>query len=83
MVLLEALKSPAFHIGALGSRVNTAAANGLRCSICRSTKSTACSPTPAEIAVAMLAEIIAVRNGVSLMQRKASSMPNAPSHAGS
>ena len=42
------------------------------------------SRTPAEIAVAMLAEIIAVRNGVSLMQKKeGSSMPNAASHAGS
>ena len=85
MVLLEALKSPAFHIGALGSRVNTAKRRErLASSICRSTKSTACSRTPAEIAVAMLAEIIAVRNGVSLMQKKeGSSMPNAASHAGS
>jgi len=34
--------------------------------------------------VAILAEIIAVRNGVSLMQKKeGSSMPNAASHAGS
>jgi xanthine/CO dehydrogenase XdhC/CoxF family maturation factor len=38
----------------------------------------------AEIAVSILAEIIAVRNGVSLMQKKeGSSMPNAASHGGS
>jgi len=44
MVLLEALKSPAFYIGALGSRVNTAKpVNGWPSSICQSRKSTACT----------------------------------------
>lgn len=80
MVLLEALKSPAFYVGALGSRVNTAKRKerlklfdlgdveidrlhgpiGLDIG----------SRTPAEIAVSILAEVIAVRNGVELRQKK-------------
>jgi len=80
LVLLEALKSPAFYIGALGSRHNTAKRKerlalfdlsgaeidrlhgpiGLHIG----------SRTPAEIAVSILAEIIAVRNGVILTQKK-------------
>ncbi len=86
LVLLEALKSPAFYIGALGSRGNTARRKqrlklfdlsdaeierlhgpiGLDLG----------SRTPAEIAVAIAAEIVAVRNGVTLAQKKAgSSLP--------
>ena len=86
MVLLEALKSPAFYVGALGSRSNTAARKdrlklfelsgeeigrlhgpiGLDLG----------SKTPAEIAVSILAEIVAVRNGVGLTQKKlGSAMP--------
>jgi xanthine dehydrogenase accessory factor len=84
MVLLEALKSPAFYVGALGSRSNTAARKerlklfelsddeigrlhgpiGLDLG----------SKTPAEIAVSILAEVIAVRNGVALMQKKLGSV---------
>ncbi len=80
LALLEALKSPAFYIGALGSRLNTARRKqrlalfdlshdeierlhgpiGLDIG----------SKTPAEIAVAILAEVVAVRNGVALMQKK-------------
>lgn len=80
MVLLEALKSPVFYVGALGSRGNTATRKqrlalfdlapaeidrlhgpiGLDLG----------SKTPAEIAVSIVAEIIAVRNGVALMQKK-------------
>jgi xanthine dehydrogenase accessory factor len=88
MVLLEALKSPAFYVGALGSRSNTAARKerlklfdlseaeidrlhgpiGLDLG----------SKTPAEIAVAIVAEITAVKNGVSLLQKKqGSAMPEA------
>lgn len=80
MVLLEALKSPAFYVGALGSRRTTAQRKqrlalfdlaqaeidrlhgpiGLHLG----------SRTPAEIAVSVLAEIIAVRHGVALAQKK-------------
>jgi len=80
MVLLEALKSPAFYVGALGSRSNTAKRkerlamfdlapgeiNRLHGPIGLDLG----GKTPAEIAVAILAEIIAVRNGVKLVQKK-------------
>jgi len=86
LVLLEALKSPAFYIGALGSRGNTATRRerlklfdlsdaeidrlhgpiGLDIG----------SKTPAEIAVSIVAEIVAVKNGVQLTQKKqGSSVP--------
>ena len=86
LVLLEALKSPAFYIGALGSRGNTAQRKerlklfdlseaeidrlhgpiGLDLG----------GKTPAEIAVAIVAEIIAVRSGTALRQKKhGSSVP--------
>ena len=86
LVLLEALKSPAFYIGALGSRGNTATRRerlklfdlseaeidrlhgpiGLDIG----------SKTPAEIAVSIVAEIVAVKNGVLLTQKKlGSSVP--------
>jgi xanthine dehydrogenase accessory factor len=89
MVLLEALKSPAFYVGALGSRGNTAARKerlklfdlsdaeidrlhgpiGLDLG----------SKTPAEIAVSIVAEIVAVKNGMALVQKKeGSAMPEAP-----
>jgi xanthine dehydrogenase accessory factor len=84
LALLEALKSPAFYVGALGSRGNTAKRRerlalfdlsadeidrlhgpiGLHLG----------SRTPAEIAVSILAEVIAVRNGVGLAQKKAGSL---------
>jgi xanthine dehydrogenase accessory factor len=91
LVLLEALKSGAFYIGALGSRRNTAARKerlklfdlspaeidrlhgpvGLDLG----------SKTPAEIAVSIAAEIVAVKNGVALVQKKEGSAQ--PAHAGS
>ncbi len=84
LALLEALKSPAFYVGALGSRGNTAKRRerlalfdlsadeidrlhgpiGLHLG----------SRTPAEIAVSILAEVIAVRNGVGLAQKKLGSL---------
>ncbi len=88
LVLLEALKSPAFYIGALGSRRNTEARRerlklfdlspaeidrlhgpiGLDIG----------SKTPAEIAVSIVAEIVAVKNGVLLKQKKEGSAVPAP-----
>ncbi|MEK9720533.1 MAG: XdhC family protein [Quisquiliibacterium sp.] len=80
LALLEALKSPAFYVGALGSRANNAKRRerlsmfdlsegeigrlhgpiGLHIG----------SRTPAEIAVSILAEVVSVRNGVELTQKK-------------
>ena len=86
LVLLEALKSPAFYIGALGSRSNTAARKE-RLALFDLTQDEIArlhgpigldlgSKTPAEIAVAILAEITAVKNGVALTQKKdGSAMP--------
>ena len=84
MALLEALKSPAFYVGALGSRGNTAKRKqrlklfdlsdaeidrlhgpiGLDLG----------GRTPAEIAVSIVAEIVAVKNGVTLAQKKQGSV---------
>jgi xanthine dehydrogenase accessory factor len=89
LALLEALKSPAFYVGALGSRANTAKRRerlamfdlsdaeidrlhgpiGLHLG----------SRTPAEIAVSIVAEVVAVRNGIDLTQKKEGSAVPAPS----
>lgn len=91
MALLEALKSPAFYVGALGSRSNTAARKqrfrlfelseaqiqrlhgpiGLDLG----------ARTPAEIAVSIAAEIVAVRNGLDLPPKKPGSLVRAPGGA--
>src|SRR5258706_13695545 len=89
MVLLEALKSPAFYIGALGSRSNTAKRQERLAMFDLSPDEIARlhgpvgldlgGKTPAEIAISILAEIIAVRNGVALVQKKeGSAMPALP-----
>jgi xanthine dehydrogenase accessory factor len=80
LALLEALKSPAFYVGALGSRSNTAKRKERLALFDLSAAEIERlhgpigldigSRTPAEIAVAILAEIIAVRNGVALKQKK-------------
>ena len=80
LVLLEALKSPAFYVGALGSRSNTAKRKERLALFDLSAAEIdrlhgpigldIGSRTPAEIAVSILAEIIAVRNGVALKQKK-------------
>jgi len=80
MVLLEALKSPAFYVGALGSRVNTAKRKERMRLFDLAEHEIARlhgpigldigSRTPAEIAVSILAEIIAVKNGTALLQKK-------------
>lgn len=80
LVLLEALKSPAFYVGALGSRGNTSKRRE-RLALFDLTPAEIDrlhgpigldigSKTPAEIAVSIVAEIIAVKNGVQLTQKK-------------
>ena len=75
MALLEALKSPAFYVGAIGSRKNSDARRRRlaefdlsRAEIDRLHGPVGLkigSKTPPEIAVAILAEMTAIRNGVS------------------
>jgi xanthine dehydrogenase accessory factor len=88
MVLLEALKSPAFYVGALGSRGNTAKRKERLALFDLSPAEIdrlhgpigldLGSKTPAEIAVSIVAEIVAVKNGVALMQKKeGSALPEA------
>lgn len=79
LVLLEALKSPAFYIGALGSRGNNAKRKARLALFDLSAAEIdrlhgpigldIGSRTPAEIAVSVIAEVIAVRNGVALQQK--------------
>jgi xanthine dehydrogenase accessory factor len=80
MALLTALNSNAFYIGALGSRVNSQkrrenlAALGLSAdAIARLHGPIGLhigSHTPSEIALSLLAEIVAIKNGVAPMQKK-------------
>ena len=76
MALLEALKSPAFYVGALGSRVNNAARKARLLEYFDLSEGEVGrlhgpvglhigSRTPPEIAVSILAEMTAVKNGVS------------------
>jgi xanthine dehydrogenase accessory factor len=81
LALLEALKSPAFYVGALGSRGNTAKRKERLALFDLSAQEIGRlhgpvgldigARTPAEIAVSVLAEVIAVRSGVALRQKKA------------
>lgn len=76
MALLEALKSPAFYIGAIGSRKNNDARRQRLAEFDLSQAEIARlhgpvglkigSKTPPEIAVAILAEMTAIRNGVDV-----------------
>ena len=80
LALLEALKSPAFYVGALGSRGNTAKRKERLALFDLSSAEIERlhgpigldigSRTPAEIAVAILAEVVAVKNGVAVTQKK-------------
>ncbi len=76
LALMEALKTPAFYVGALGSRRNNAARRERLKEFDLSEAELAHlhgpvgiyigSRTPPEIAVSILAEVIAAKNGVSL-----------------
>ncbi|WP_341676559.1 XdhC family protein [Niveibacterium sp. SC-1] len=77
LAILDALHTPAFYVGALGSRANNAARRarlrehfGLAEAVLERLRGPAGlyigSRTPPEIALSILAEIIAVRNGVRL-----------------
>lgn len=77
LALLEALQSEAFYIGAIGSRANNAARRKRLIEHFDQTEVTLArlrgpigiyigSKTPAEIAVSVMAEVLAVKNGIPL-----------------
>lgn len=79
MALMEALKSPAFYVGALGSRKNTQTRKErlLEFDVSKEQVEKLHGPvglyigalTPPEIAVSILAEVIAVKYGVSIPKK--------------
>lgn len=85
LALMEALLSPAFYVGALGSRSNSAKRRARLKSLDIPDAALARlhapvglalgSRTPAEIAVAILAELTAVRNGVAIRATKHGAPP--------
>jgi xanthine dehydrogenase accessory factor len=92
MLLLEALRSPAFYVGAIGSRLNNARRQQRLAQHFDMTDAQLArlhgpvglpigSHTPPEIAVAILAEMTAVKNGVSIVRRDACAVPAADSAA--
>jgi len=77
MALLEALKTEAFYVGAIGSRRNNEARRQRMIEHFEQTEESLArlrgpigiyigSKTPPEIAVSVMAEILAVKNGVTL-----------------
>ncbi len=79
LALLQALETPAFYIGAIGSRRNNAARRQRMIEHLEQTEETLArlrgpvglyigSKTPPEIAVSIMAEVLAVKNGVALPQ---------------
>ena len=77
LALLEALHSPAFYVGAIGSRKNNRARRARLIEHFNETDQSLAklrgpigiyigSKTPSEIAVSVMAEVIAVKNGVTL-----------------
>lgn len=80
MALLTALESKAFYVGALGSRVNSQRRRENLAQLGLSAQAIERlhgpiglhigSHTPAEIALSLLAEIVAIKNGIELRQKK-------------
>ncbi len=80
MALMEALKSPAFYVGALGSRINTQKRKDrlMEFDLNRDQVDRLHGPvgiyigalTPSEIAVSIMAEVIAVKYGISFPKIK-------------
>ncbi len=79
LALLQALETPAFYIGAIGSRRNNAARRRRMIEHLEQTEESLArlrgpvglyigSKTPPEIAVSIMAEVLAVKNGVQLPQ---------------
>ena len=77
LALMEALHSPAFYVGAIGSRKNNRARRARMIEHFGETEQSLAklrgpigifigSKTPSEIAVSVMAEVIAVKNGVTL-----------------
>ena len=77
LALLEALHSPAFYVGAIGSRKNNRARRARMIEHFNESEQSLAklrgpigiyigSKTPSEIAVSVMAEVIAVKNGVAL-----------------
>ncbi len=77
LALLEALATPAFYVGAIGSRRNNDARRERMIEHFEQTQASLArlrgpigifigSKTPSEIAVSVMAEIVAVKNGVAL-----------------
>jgi xanthine dehydrogenase accessory factor len=85
MALMEALTSPAFYVGALGSHANSARRRARLASLDLPAEAVARlhapiglaigSRTPAEIAVSILAELTAVRHSMVSATRDASASP--------
>jgi xanthine dehydrogenase accessory factor len=91
LALMEALKSDAFYVGAIGSRVNNAKRRERLLQFDVSEQQLARlhgpiglyigSKTPAEIAISILAEMTAVKNGVpAALQVKHAASPTAPTN---
>ncbi len=80
MALMEALKSPAFYVGALGSRINTQKRKDrlMEFDLNRDQVDRLHGPvgiyigalTPSEIAISIMAEVIAVKYGISFPKIK-------------
>ena len=85
MALIEALRSPAFYVGALGSQRNNARRRERLALLDLAADHIARlrgpvgvpigSHTPPEIAVAILADLIAVRNGIELIAARQAAQP--------